>query len=120
MKIAVANLLMLCLSAGSLAACGGRKINVNGIEVYERHWHKALDELQARVAFDMDCSADQATFVLFKRAGRVPSEVGVTGCAKRGMYLRTVGAGTVGPWVLNLAENTDINVMTPPPPPPHQ
>jgi hypothetical protein len=90
-----------------VSACGGQTIQVNGIEVYEKHWNKTLEELRPRVAFDMNCPADQAEFVLFKRVGRVPSEVGVQGCGKRGMYVRSVVGSMRGPWVLNVGSETE-------------
>jgi hypothetical protein len=97
MRVVVVALLWAAVVVG----CSGPKIEVNGIQVYERHWNKTLEELKPRVEFELGCPAHQVEFHLFKRTQRTPTEVGVTGCGKRGMYVRTVVDTRVGPWVLN-------------------
>ncbi|MFW5876373.1 MAG: hypothetical protein ACOCXM_06520 [Myxococcota bacterium] len=92
-------------------------IVVDGIRVYERHWQQTLDELRPRASFDFGCPPGQIRFTLFKRTGRAPTEVGAQGCGRRGMYVRAVGPGGTGPWVLN-TEGGGANVPAPPPPPP--
>lgn len=92
-------------------------IVVNGIRVYERHWDKTLQELRPRASFDFGCPQEQLRFTLFKRSGRAPTEVGAQGCGHRGMYVRAVGTGGTGPWVLN-TEGGSVNPPAPPPPPP--
>jgi hypothetical protein len=96
------------LVASSLAlACGGGKvIHVNGIEVYEKHWNKAITGLAPRAAYDLQCPQAQLLFTLFQKTGREPTEVGVDGCGKRAVYVRPnsrVGGYTAisDTWVMN-------------------
>jgi hypothetical protein len=90
-----------------LTACAtGGTTKVNGIEVYKKYWNNTLQELRARVAFDLNCPAERADFILFKRVGRLPSEVGATACGKRAMYVRSVVQGHTGPWVFNVGSDT--------------
>jgi hypothetical protein len=127
-RVAFASLL-LALSACGLASCAGNTVMVNGTEVYEDHWEKALQELRPRVAFDLGCPAEQSQFVLFKRTGRHPSEVGVIGCGKRATYVRNVTSGgvggvgggvvrgSIGPWVLNSQVQDDPSAVVSAPQP---
>src|SRR5688572_20895076 len=101
-------------------ACG-KKIVVNNIVVYENHWEQTKREVGQRMAFDFNCSQDQLSFTLFKRVARYPSEVGVTGCGRKVVYVRAVGQGGIGPWVANVeGANPGIDATAPqaaPPPP---
>ena len=107
-----------------LSACGGGPtIRVNGIEVYEKYWNQTLEDLRPRAAFDLNCPTGQSEFVLFKRVGALPSEVGVVGCSKRATYVRTIVQGIEGPWLLNVtsADQPPATVAPQPakePPPP--
>ena len=70
-----------------LAGCGstsGRVILVNDIEIYEQVWSDTIRELSPRAGFDLHCQAEQLQFILFRRAGRTPVEVGVVGCGQGG------------------------------------
>lgn len=95
--------LLLTLSVTSLvtACASAPTLEVNGIEVYENHWEQTKSELGPRASFEMDCS-EPLDFTLFKRFGRAPSEVGVSGCGERLMFIREPmgeGYGTMmGPW----------------------
>ena len=94
-------LVILALAPG----CAGSKIVVTGQEVYESVWKKTTHELEARARFDLNCEPTQVDFALLKKVHRLPSEVGVAGCGKRGTYVRSIlitQQGTfVGPWVIN-------------------
>ena len=71
-----APILLLILS---FACAGGKIITVSNIQVYERYWNKAVESLGKRASFDLNCPADQLEFKLFRKFGRYPTEVGVTG-----------------------------------------
>lgn len=84
------------------AGCAKKKvIVVNGVEVYETIWNRTLDELHPRVEFDFNCPPGQVEFALLRRVGRYPTEVGVTGCGRRGTFVRAVGPYAASPWVLS-------------------
>ena len=97
----------LAVSLFLAAACGGAanpKIIVNGIEVYQSQWDAAVQELSARASFDFHCQTPELQFTLFRRSGRWPSEVGVSGCGQQGVYIRpAAGHGLSRTWVLNSA-----------------
>jgi hypothetical protein len=101
---------LLLLALGTTAACGGGKkiIVVNGIEVYEKHWNQVLTDLGPRASYDLNCPREQLELTLFKRTGRVPTEVGVAGCGTRAMYIKQTARvpGGMAPiisdtWILN-------------------
>jgi len=90
----------------TLAGCGGNKIVVNGIEVYESYWLEAIDKLAPRASHDMGCSRDQLQFTLFSRVGRHPNQIGVIGCGRRATYTRPTVRGAGGTaisetWILD-------------------
>jgi hypothetical protein len=101
-----------------LTGCPGQLITVNGVDVYQNYWNQTLEELKPRVSFDLGCPGDQAQFTLFKRTGRHPTEVGAIACGKRAMYVRAVGRGGIGPWVLNMGSEAQVSTVAPQPPPP--
>lgn len=113
--VVVAATLLMC-------SCGGTKIMVDGIEVYEERWIETKEDILRRVEFDFGCPAEQVSLTLFKRYNVYPTEVGIRGCDKQGVYVRAVGTGGIGPWVLNTGNQTaDPNPTpqsAPPPPPP--
>jgi hypothetical protein len=88
-----------------VTGCAGPKIVVDGIEVYEKTWHRVISELRPRASFELTCSADQLTFNLLRRRGRHPTEVAISGCEKHGLYVRpTIQFGmryTLGSWMLS-------------------
>ena len=97
----LAALLLVAGLAASTTACGGRTLIVNGIEVYESHWVQTTQELSARASFDLGCN-DGLQFTLFRKLGRYPVEVGVSGCGQRVMYIRpNVGGYMSNSWVLS-------------------
>jgi hypothetical protein len=98
-------LIVVAASAG----CGGSNvIVVNGIEVYEKYWNRAVSDITPRATFEMQCPQQQLQFVLMRRDGRHPSEIAVTGCSKRALYARSIirvgwGAAASSSWVLSSA-----------------
>ncbi len=102
--------LLLVALGTTVAACGGGKkiIVVSGIEVYEKHWNQVLTDLGPRASYDLSCPREKLEFTLFKRTGRVPTEVGVAGCGTRAMYIKQTARvpGGMAPiisdtWILN-------------------
>jgi hypothetical protein len=103
-----------------LAACG-RKIVVNDIVVYEKHWNRALSDIRPRATVELDCPGTQLQFTLLQRSGRVPTNVAVQGCGKTALYERPVArAGTmtaVGTWTLaSIRKDTEPQLATQPAP----
>jgi hypothetical protein len=78
-------------------------LTVDGVEVYKAIWEKTTQELGQRAAFDFACPVESLTYRLFKVTSISPTEVGVKGCGKQGVYVRVIGSGTVGPWALTAA-----------------
>ena len=90
-----------------IPACAGTVMTVDGIEVYEKYWTQATQDLSRRVKFDTNCESIPE-FHLLARSGRHPSEIGVIACGQRLTYTRTVvsgmstgGTGHIGEWQLN-------------------
>lgn len=66
--------------------------------MYQDEWDKTKQELANRMKFDADCADPAMSYTLLKKSFRYPTEVGVSGCGKKVMYVRAaVGAG-LGPW----------------------
>lgn len=87
-----------------LSSCAHAKtLTVDGVEVYAFAWEKTKQELGQRAAFDFACPVESLTYRLFKVTSIAPTEVGVTGCGKQGVYVRIVAPNTVGPWALTAA-----------------
>lgn len=66
---------------------------------------RAVEEVQARAAFDFECPADEIeTEVLARWQSRpkAPKQVGAVGCGHRAVYVKTVSG-----WVLNTAGGSD-------------
>lgn len=103
----------LTIGAFASACASSPKIMVNGIEVYEGYWTQATDELRTRASFDLNCPPAQIQFVLMKRNGRYPTEVGVTACSHRATYVRVVVyavdymSAHVGAWTMNVVTGPD-------------
>jgi hypothetical protein len=72
-------------------------IQVNGIEVYESHWRQTMDMIGPRAVFELNCPGPQLQFVLLRKQGRYPIEVGVQGCGRSAVYLRA----NMNQWVMN-------------------
>lgn len=97
------------------AGCAGNRIVVNGIEVYESYWNKALSSLEGRAAFEMQCPASSLQFLLLQRKGRYPSQIAVNGCGKRAMYVRSLLHGALTEWMLSSASWNEPSAPTPAP-----
>src|SRR5262245_11253865 len=78
----------LIASTLALACGGGQVIQVNGVEIYEKYWNKALKDLTPRASFDLHCPENGLSFTLFRKDGRQASEVGVSGCGSQLTYVR--------------------------------
>lgn len=116
------NFLVFSLIAASLG-CGSNVIVVNGIEVYEKYWNRAVSDIQPRATYEMQCPAQQLQFELVRREGRHPSEVAVNGCSRRALYARSIirvgwGAAASTNWVLSSASWQLPPTAAPPPPAP--
>jgi hypothetical protein len=85
-----------------VSGCAGPTTVVNGIPVYEAHWQQTTSELSTRAQFDLGCPSEHLELTLFRRLGRNPTEVGVTGCGQRATYIRPNMAGYLSQsWVLS-------------------
>ena len=95
-------ILLAVLLAFSFGCGGGQVILVSGVEVYENVWLKTVDQLDDRAAFELSCPIGQLSYTLLRKHLRYPVEVGVTGCGRRGVYLRpVVGNQISNSWVMN-------------------
>ena len=95
-----ASLLMLVFLA-SAGCASHRVIVVNNIEVYENIWNQTMRDLAPRASFDLHCQVEQMQFILFRRTGRYPVEVGVMGCGAQAVYSRpSIGGYISNNWVL--------------------
>jgi hypothetical protein len=85
----------------SPAACGGSVIVVNGIEVYERLWDRAAQQVTQRASFDLQCPAQQLELTLIEKTVREPTAIGVRGCGRQGTYVRPLVGGHLSTqWLL--------------------
>ncbi len=80
----------LVSTLGFLSACAGYQPTPTS-DSFPAHFEAALKDLEKRVAFDLDCPAQE---VSYRDLG---STTGVSGCGKKAAYKWVPGAG----WVLN-------------------
>jgi len=81
------SVLVILALVASMAGCGGKTIDVNGVSVSERIWNDTAATLKRRAQFDFDCDTD-IELRLISRKGRHPDVVGARGCGRRGTYTR--------------------------------
>jgi len=89
---------LLCIALGALACTPRPTVTVSpGVTIYERVWNDAVDALGTRASFDFGCPAEELEFTVLHLSGRYITQMGVSGCGQRGVYVRR---GT-GDWVIN-------------------
>lgn len=85
---------MLSFMLVSLVGGCRKKIVVTGISIHESYWQRAVESLEERASFDLDCPTDQLSYRLFGKVGRHASHIGVEGCGNRAAYV-----GGYGGWL---------------------
>jgi hypothetical protein len=79
----------------------GHVTTVDGVEVYDHYWRQTEEQLLNRARFDFGC-AGPFELTLMQKAGRYPSQVGVSGCGRRAIYTRpNVGVYVSSTWILD-------------------
>ena len=66
-------------------------------------YRATVAEIRPRAAVEFSCAPEALEFVLLSRDGSMPSEIGVRGCGKNGVYARHAGRGASyvkGSWTL--------------------
>lgn len=122
MKAPRRSFFFLLLTVIALAGCASKRvIVVNNIEVYEHIWNDTVQQLAPRASFDLHCQPDQMQYLLFRRTGRYPVEVGVMGCGQQAVYSRpSIGGYISNNWVLQsstVQQQAQGGLSAAPPPP---
>jgi hypothetical protein len=105
------SILALSVVMAGLAACGGskQKVTVNGIEMYQKYWDRAVSELRPRASLEMQCDGAGLEFNLLKKFHYEATEIVVKGCDKSALYIRpTMRMGmtaALGNWQLSSVQN---------------
>lgn len=102
--------------AATLALMGcASSLVVDGLPVGEQKWSDSQRDVRRRASFDMGCDAAALELTLLEvhewARPPNPTQVGVTGCGRRGVYVRTSSG-----WVLNTDQrDSGAEPGTPPP-----
>jgi hypothetical protein len=117
--------LIACALTATACAERRRVITNNGIEVYERYWNAAVQSLSGRAQIDLGCTQSELSYLLISRQGKVPTQIMVEGCGRRGLYARRVrdrdrwsrfdaSPSALGPGpAVNVTNNVQVNVAAP-------
>jgi hypothetical protein len=92
-------LIALLLAMGLLLSGCATMINRDGFSLVQSDWERQEADLRARASFELSCAADQLTvhvLTTMPAYENYAQQVGVTGCEKKAVYVRTVSG-----WVAN-------------------
>ena len=72
----------------------------DGFELLKENWVANEREIISRASFELSCAPDKLTLQVLAdmQGANVASQVGVTGCDRKVVYVKPYGSGT---WVMN-------------------
>ena len=98
----VLGIVMLLLVGG--CAAPPTMIEVNGYQLEKEPTERAFAEIKTRAAFELECPKEQLKLTVLREKHGSALHVGVMGCDRRGVYVRSYDRSTNSfEWLMNTA-----------------